>query len=372
MFFPHIPLIMYRVGFIADNQLPRFSANFFAKGSLKHFVSGWPSSTGAGFMRCGWIIDFVSSNYEDVVYEWYRPWRKYQVVVFGKSFNGECINFAKRLKNKGVKVIFDINVDYFTDPFGPFFYRGMEPSVQQVSNAKLMASIADGIIAASEHIADKCEQYGPVQWIPDNIRKDILPQGASNSFSPNGKVRFLWSGMPQKLADLLVIEDLLLKYSSRFELVLVTRYMHLLERCFSPYFERLKKLLDQLDSVVIPFKSIEQLLAVYAEGGIFLSPRFLDNSYNLGHSEWKITLPMSVGVPVICSPLQSYITAAERADGGVRICHDQEEWAACFTQLFNGALFQQEEHRAAGRMVEQYYQTDVTAGQHYNFVKEFL
>ncbi|MCI5130094.1 MAG: glycosyltransferase family 1 protein [Candidatus Electrothrix sp. EH2] len=325
-------------------------------------------------MRCGWITDVVSNDCEDadVIYEWYRPWRKYHVVVFVKSFSAECIEFAQYLNNKGVKVIFDINVDYFSTPYGSFFYQGMEPSDQQIANAKQMASLADGIIAASEHIAEKCREYASVRWIPDNIKTSILPQKQAGSLSPNGKIRFLWSGMPQKLADLLLIEKLLLEYSAQFELLLITRHIHLLERCFAPYSERLKKMFDQLNPVIIPFESIEQLLALYAEGGVFLSPRFLDNSYNLGHSEWKVTLPMSVGVPVLCSPVRSYKTLARRAEGGVRVCSTQEEWAESFTHLFQKTLFQKEEHAAARKVVAQYYYTEVVARQHYTFIKGFM
>lgn len=363
---------MQRVGFIVDSQLPRLSFSTFKIGSLSTVLRGWPSSTAAGFMRCGWIIEAVSNQFDDLIYEWYRPWRSYEVLVFAKSFSNDCIKLALKSKDKGVKIIFDVNVDYFTQPCGSFHYSGMEPSPSQIENARQMVQIANAVIAASEYIADICGSKHPVAWVPDNIPPNSLPPGNATTIAPRGKVRFLWSGMPQKLVDLLLIEDLLLENSSRFELVLVTRHLDHLERCFEPFKGRLKKLLAHLQPQIIVFESIRQLLQVYSQGGVFLSPRFLDNSYNLGHSEWKITLPMSVGVPVICSPVRSYITAAERAAGGVRICLDLDEWAACFELLFNGALFQQDEHKAAVRMVEQYYQTDVIAGQHYNFVKEFI
>lgn len=357
---------MYRVGFIADSQLPKTTLEI---SSVLTFLRGRSSPTAAGFMRCGWVSESISTQFNDFTYEWYRPWRRYEVVVFAKSFSGECIELALKLKAKDVKIIFDINVDYFTKPYGSFYYQGMEPSPSQVTNARKMVLIADGVIAASEHIAESCGSETQLAWIPDNIDGNLLPKNPAKNVTVNGKIRFLWSGMPQKMVDLLLIEDLLLKNSSRFELVLVTRRLDLLERCFEPYKSRLKNLLEQLQPKVIDFESIHQLLGVYSEGGVFLSPRFMENSYNLGHSEWKITLPMSVGLPVICSPLRSYSTVARRAEGGICICNNITDWERNLGKLFQGELFNNYDHRSAVNLVNKYYLTSIVSKQHYSFVK---
>ena len=56
------------------------------------------------------------------------------------------------------------------------------------------------------------------------------------------------------------------------------------------------------------------------KGDIFLAPRILTDPYNLGHSFTKIGYPMAVGLPVVASPVPSYLKSP------AVICDNDDCW----------------------------------------------
>jgi hypothetical protein len=78
----------------------------------------------------------------------------------------------------------------------------------------------------------------------------------------------------------------------------------------------------------IPFdyaKLPEQLM----QGDIKISPRNLDRIYNMGHSVVKIAYPMSIGLPVVASPVPSYIPYLQEEN----ICRTNDEWFLALERL---------------------------------------
>ena len=183
----------------------------------------------------------------------------------------------------------------------------------------------------------------------------------------------LWSGEAVKLFEILSVEDILKKYSSRIELVLVTNDLSALERWGPAYQERFESLLGRLSHKIIPYQSIDQLFQVYSQGGVIISPRFLDNSYNLGHTEWKITLGMACGRMTLASPIPSYTTVAERAGGkGIRICHTGADWERNLAELLDPNFDWESEEIQARKVVEKHYATEKVAKTHAAFVNEIV
>ena len=110
---------------------------------------------------------------------------------------------------------------------------------------------------------------------------------------------------------------------------------------------------------------------MYSHGGVFISPRFLDNTYNLGHTEWKITLPMACGRVALGSALPSYLDVAERSAGhGLRICREAAHWRESLDAILSGGFDFESEENAAREVVERHYSTPVVATSHVQFIKE--
>ena len=101
---------------------------------------------------------------------------------------------------------------------------------------------------------------------------------------------------------------------------------------------------------------------------IFVSPKRLVNGYELGHSEWKITLGMAAGLPAVASPQQSYVEAIGAHGGGI-VADSPEEWRAALERLRDPAV-RAELGARARRTVEELYSTQVVARRYGEFLRE--
>lgn len=355
-----------RAGCIADDHVPCLSAVRRGRISPSVMAFGWPSGSSVGEMRFRWIAEELNRGREALFrYEWYRPWRSYDAVVFLKSMGPEALALADRLKARGVALLFDANVDFFTPAAGTFYYDGMSPSEEQRQCALAMAEKCRLIIADSEHIAEACPSLpAKVAWIPDNVDMSLVPAECHMGPQGEGKLNVFWCGEAVKMFDLLAAEQPLREFSRFIKLTIVTSDLRDLDKLYPAVRERLDRLMAFLQPDIRRFAGIADLMSLYARGGIFISPRFLDNTYNLGHTEWKITLPMACGQIVFCSPLRSYLTVSKRSEGkGVRVCGSEDEWRAAFGSVLEQKLDMAGEGMAAQRVVKDYYATSVVAAQ---------
>lgn len=360
---------MKRLGFVIDGRLPHWQRPW-------HLLRGCPSHSAVGEMRFGWIADHMNRQPDrGFRYELYRPWQRYDAVVFLKSMNAQSQALARSLRARGTRILFDVNVDYFTPATGTFYYQGMAPTAGQTEDARRMADLADALIADSSHLATVCAQHHPrVRWISDNVDMSLVPRVENGAgWTPTGetKLTLLWSGEAVKLFELLSIESVLREFAGRVRLVLVTNSLAAMDRWFDPWKERFESLLRTIDHEIVPFTSIRALLDLYARGGVFISPRFLDNSYNHGHTEWKIALPMSCGRIALGSPLPSYRDVERRSHGaGLRVCADDPAWRVALDEILSGRINLASEAEAARQVVRDHYSTPVVAAAHGQFVAE--
>jgi len=308
----------YRIGWIIGGEVPR-------KTQLYH-RSVRPIG-GTSLVRFQWISEYINSlPNTPIVHKRFHPWGNYDCLIFLKSMSEECIGLMNKYKQSKKLVVFDSNVNYY-ESFGPEYYTNMLPTTKQNISSIAMSAGADGVIADSEYIKSKCIKYNDnTVCITDNVRTDLASVNNGNIFH-GSRLKLIWCGESLKLFELLCIEELLLAYKKHIRLVIVTNNLSAINRWNYDLRDRFNKLLSNLNHELIDYTSIENLFQIYSRGGIFISPRFLDNSYNYGHTEWKITLPMSCGLVVLCSPVPSYKCVAKLVNGlGVKICEDLESW----------------------------------------------
>lgn len=326
-----------------------------------------------GICRYSWIASHINSNPGyGLRYELYKPWKRFDALLFLKSMGPESIKLLHKYRRRGCPSIFDANVNYY-EIWGKEYYSDMLPTRQQQRDAIEMTQSADGVIADSKFLSNICSRYNSkVSWIPDNIRMDLVPDYVKWQLN-NKRLPLLWSGQAIKLFELLAIKDILLKYASKIELILVTNLLSVLDRWHPGYKGCFASMLDKISYRIIPYRSIKHLFEVYSYGGVLISPRFLDNSYNLGHTEWKITLGMACGRMVLCSPLPSYINVYDRAKGmGIRVCKTSEDWEKALDAVLSQGFDREVEEMSARTVVEEYYSTPVVAQEHANFVKKIV
>ncbi|MDX6513970.1 MAG: hypothetical protein QOE36_3474 [Gaiellaceae bacterium] len=297
-------------------------------------------------MRVASIARFLNRAPGRLWSEMYRPGRPYDVVVFVKAMDARCRDEAERIKAGGGRVVFDANVNYY-EVWGDYEIPGTEPTELQQHDARTMTELADLVVADSSYLRDVVARLNPnVEWIPDNVDVRLFrPPGDPRPPAPG--LRLVWSGMQRKALPLLDLLPVLADLDGA-ELVLVSN---------EPPVE-LDELRRALPTTFEPFalRSYARLLRTC---DAIISPKRLVNGYELGHTEWKITLGMACGLPAVAAPQQSYIEAIE-ADGGGFVARTPEEWRDALVALGDPGLRRELGARARRTVVER-YSTEVVA-----------
>ncbi len=308
-------------------------------------------------MRAGNIAEWINAHSDTFHNELYHPERRYDIVVFQKMMDERCQAEARRIQAYGGKVIFDANVNYY-EIWGDYFVPDTCPTEEQQRDAIWMTGHADWVVADSSYIADIACKFNPhVTWIPDNV--DLAIYRGVKKHRPKFPVLLVWSGVGKKAQHLLLIRDVLARLQG-MELVLVC--------------DELPDILGALREA-IPCRVVRFTDKVYARTllacDIIISPKRLCNGYETGHTEYKITLGMAVGLPAIASPQQSYIEAISHNDGGI-IARTEEEWLEALIRLANDHQLRAEIGTRARQTVLERYSTPVVAQQYLEVFHQVL
>ncbi len=302
--------------------------------------------SGAVGMRVANNARWINQNTDDLWNELYRRDRRYDVVVFFKAMDAACQAEADRLRSQGTRIIFDANVNYY-EIWGEYDIEDTRPTQTQQQDAIAMTSGADHVVADSSYIAGIARRYSPrVTWIPDNVDVGLFRRPER---PPSGRpVRIAWSGVAKKADHLLIIRDVLARLSG-VELVLVS---------------------DEMPAVAASLRDVIPLRFVrYSDGAyartlrgcdLIISPKRLSNAYEMGHTEYKITLGMAVGLPAVASPQSSYVEAISYAGGGI-VAENSEQWLTALQNLVGNAGLRADLGERAARTVRERYTTAVTA-----------
>ena len=355
---------MNRIGFIIGHQLHE----------IRLLHADRITGGDFGLMRFGWIADWVNARPAlGFHYELYRPWHRYDALVFIKAMGVRENRLRTHAEKRGVVTVFDANVNYYTRQ-GTYYYEGMAPTETQKTDAEEMTRHCTAVMADSRYIEQCCKPFNPrVRWIPDNVNLQLVPRSAPSN-GRAGKMDILWSGQSNKMFEFLAIEATLRKYAHHIRLVLITNSMKALDSWQPDIKQRFDRLLGDIEHELVPYTNLDALLTLYAHRpGICVAPRFLNNAYNLGHTEWKITLAMACGRLALASPVPSYQDVAARTDGhGLWLCDSEQDWNEAFEGVLSPAMRWDEEEAAAAHIVRHHYSTEVIAPAHADYLREIL
>jgi glycosyltransferase involved in cell wall biosynthesis len=314
-----------RIGWVTYDSFPRRKSRF----------SQLDSFTG---MRVGNVARWLNAHRPGLANELYDPERRYDVVVFQKMMDERCQAEADKIHAYGGKVVFDVNVNYY-EVWGDYVIEGTKPTETQQRDAHRMTAVADWAVADSTYLLSVVRTINErASWIPDNVNLDVYRGPAS--YEARRSLRLVWSGIAKKAAHLLLIADVLASMSD-LELVLVA--------------DEPPACLAQLQRAV-PCRFVRfsdrKYARVLAGSDVIISPKQLVNAYEMGHTEYKITLGMAVGLPAVASAQQSYVEAL--ADGGGIIAREAHEWHAALERLRDPVLRAEMGRRARQTVVDRY------------------
>lgn len=366
---------MKRVGFVINSRVPDWDA--WQRGMWPHrWLTGWgDEGSPMHFMRFAWVAEEVNRNGR-LRYELYRPWRRYDAVVFLKSMGTVCERLMERLRREGTRILFEANVDYYTEAPAANLPEELAPTSEQKRAAVAMTAGADGVLASSRRLAEICSGWTrdgrAAVPVPDNIRPGLVPGVELGSGREDGRLRLWWSGMPAKLYDFLLIREVLEKLPVHVHWV-TGDWKGAMAAWPEQRRVEFEKFLGRMPHTFHSFTGIPDLLRLYRQGGgAIVSPRYLDSPYNHSHTEWKLTLGLACGLSGLGSPLPSYVDAAEVSSGQLQICESPEDWKVGLAGLIENAAQARGLAVEGARKILHRYGTPQIAGEHRQAVEEVL
>lgn len=336
-----------RVGWITDRGLPR-----------RWYHHWYMPLSDAGVMRFANLVREMRPLDPALEHELYRPGVRYDLLVVLKCVSDEVLAVGERARKHGTHLIFDANVNYYSI-WGDFPVPGTRPTPRQQQNAITLTSAASSVVADSNYIAEECRKYqGRVVHIPDNVNLAVFPQTRRHQSSR--KITLVWSGISKKAYHLSLIEPVLRRAAPWVRLWLISNNQE--------YPDCVGRMASFLEVRHFRF-SLKRYAEILAHSDVIISPKVLNNSYELGHSEYKITLGMAAGLPALASPQQSYLEAVGHRGGGF-ICEAEPQWQEALERLIADAELREHLGDEARKTVEERYASPVVARQYCEVLRD--
>lgn len=262
------------------------------------------------------ILSFSDTSH--FLLELYRPWRRYDIVVFQKAFRKKHFALAQTLSKKGVKIILDLNTTVF----------------EHNQDVQAFVKLTDHLLVSSRYLlnsAQKTFPNHPVSLIEEHIPNDIFSVEKNTDPLPTTLV---YAGYAQKASEVLFIERVLKSFRKRHPFSI----LFLCEK--DPHIS-----IDGIECVFIRYQQ-SKIRTQLTQGDIFIAPRNLTDTTNYGHSFSKIGLPMAMGLPVLASPVPAYLGSP------AILCATEEAWEHNLELLFTDP----QKRRSLARQGRQYCQ----------------
>ncbi len=334
---------------IARRGAARLRVGWVASDTLDGWMTSFRKIPPPYSMRINNLARWMNRSSQAVHNEIYRPGRRYDAAVFFKAMGSRCREEVERVKGYGGRVVFDANVNYY-EIWGEYDIEDTQPIPEQQRDAIEMTRLADWVVADSSYLLGIVRKHTDrASFIPDNV--DLAVYRGIREHRERSPVRLVWSGVAKKAKPLTTIAGALAALEG-VELVLVSDGAPAV----------LEELREAVPCRLVPFGD-RRYARVLRGCDVIVSPKRLVNAYELGHTEYKITLGMAVGLPAVASPQQSYVEAIGHAGGGF-VCETEKEWREALGRLVHDHALRAELGARARRTVEERYATPVVARQY--------
>lgn len=260
-------------------------------------------------MRCYDVILYFEKM--GIKAELYKPFKKYDVVIFTKTSTDKSVQLAKKLKAQGVKVYFESFCEYLTDD---------NKMTHEKENILEITKVSDAIGACSGVQQEMFSAYHDnVLLIPESVHDDFFVEKKTHIDKEH--ITLVYCGYSDKAKDTLQIKNVIKRLMEEFG----CKMLFVCEK--DPQITAFPYEFIKYDQRIIA----KQLL----QGDIMLAPRPMEGIEKRSHSFTKASYPLAVGLPTVASPLPSYY------DTPVILCYNEEEWYEKVKELIQDASLRQ-------------------------------
>lgn len=263
-------------------------------------------------LRCFDVIIFL--NNKKIKAEVYNSQKKYEIVIFQKCYSKNHIELARRLKQEGSIVVFDINIDVsqLSENMGIYSQEQIKTINEQKEDINIMLKEVDYVLTSTEYLKSIYSQYhSDVFCIEENVNEQFFK--VKKEHKPSTKINLLYVGYSSKAIEINIIKDVLIQLNKEYNIEL---------NCVTDS-------KPEINYMPINFYKYDQNIVhkQLLDSDIKIAPRDLTKKYNLGHSFTKVAYPMAVGIPAVASPVPSYLNRE------VLICNNTIQWNETLKKL---------------------------------------
>ncbi|MFB6317384.1 hypothetical protein [Saccharicrinis sp. FJH54] len=234
-----------------------------------------------------------------------KPFKTYDFAIFFRKPKPKYYRFMQYLRFISRNIYFDTCINIFDEH--------EEINSKRLEAAHKIAAICDGIICASDKIAEKAAPHAKSVFVMDD------PVDFEHFNKVKEKINFDnpifgWSGVPHKAI-----------YLNKYKEVIDGR-----TRLITKDYIKDVPLEFKYEFIDWDYNSFPEALLKCDIG--FL-PRDIDEAYNSGHSSHKALVFASLGIPVIANKIPSYVKLAGYYDGIVFLEDFNDDVEACINEL---------------------------------------
>lgn len=272
------------------------------------------------WIRCLQLIEPLQTlGYESTINQ---PWKKVDIAIFLRVQGSWAQKLQRYLQWRGVKTIFSVIVNYY-EREGNIEKIRRTVTDEHIKQCITMTREANAVVTCSHFLRTRAEQHNDnVFYLPDTVTRRHFNRTKNTLDFDRLPLKLIWSGKASKAHFL---EDVYNTVSDLpIELIIIA---------------------DEPPLLNVPYKFVQWRYETFPEeivkGDICISPRILDNSYDYGHSNFKIVVFLAQGVPVLASPQDSYLEVVNNGDNGF-ICPDLQSWRSNLLHLIEHRSLLQE------------------------------
>ena len=248
-------------------------------------------------MRCYDMILWLEK--QGIKVELYKPYKKYKIAFYIKTRSERAIRIAEKMQKQGTIMIMD--------PYCEVIDQENVPDNWERKNILHLLQYMFQINVNSNVQFEKFRKYHKnIKLIGDNVNDAYF--NIQKETRKDGNCTLVYCGYHKKAKDLLCIKDVLINLRKKYNCDILL---------ISDKDPQLKEISYKF--VKYNQKKIPELFCL---GDIMIAPRPMEGIENLSHSNTKIAYPMSVGLPVVASPVPSYL------DSPAILCKSEDEWYA--------------------------------------------
>jgi len=295
--------------FIPPNQINRYIPDSISK-VLRFGYYNFDQVSASVWLRCLQLIPYLEKRGIRCKINDFSA--QSDISIFVRWQDDEAYRRLQEQKDRKKIIIFDQCVNYFDVSRTILGEYGT--SVQHRDQILRMAHLADIFTCPSEFICKRASEEGiRSSYIPESIDFKHFKYSKTKEYFNKKSLKAIWSGQQSKAQVLNEVLPLLRERN--IPLTVIS--------------EKKPELSESFEHIPWSYYNFPKTIL---KGDLCVSPRETDNSYDLGHSHLKIGIFLAHGIPVLASPIPSYVEVIEKSEGG-KICEFTHEWATALDEI---------------------------------------